>query len=329
MTKQRVLSGMRPTGKLHLGNYLGALKNWKEMQETYDCFFFVADWHALTTEYASTSDIRTYIHEMLIDWLAVGIDPEKATIFIQSMVPDHAVLHVLLSMITPLPWLERCPTYKEQQQQLTEKDLSTFGFLGYPVLQAADILIYKAHKVPVGIDQIPHLELTREIGRRFNHLYGEVFPEPQAILAEVPKLPGTDGRKMSKSYDNCIYLSDSEEVIRDKVRNMMTDPQRKRRQDTGDPEVSPVFAYHKIFTNKEDVERIAHGCRTAEIGCVDCKKILADNMIRKLSPIHEKRAAIAADKKRIIEVVEQGTASAARAASQTMAQVQEAMKISF
>jgi len=329
MTKERVLSGMRPTGKLHLGNYLGALKNWKEMQETYDCFFFVADWHALTTEYASTSDIRTYIHEMLIDWLAVGIDPEKATIFVQSMVPDHAVLHLLLSMITPLPWLERCPTYKEQQQQLTEKDLSTFGFLGYPVLQAADILIYKAHKVPVGIDQVPHLELTREIGRRFNHLYGEVFPDPQAILAEIPKLPGTDGRKMSKSYDNCIYLSDSEEVIRNKVRNMMTDPQRKRRQDTGDPDVSPVFAYHKIFSNPEEVERIAHECRTAGIGCVDCKKILADNMIRKLSPIHEKRAAVAADKKRIIEIVEQGTASAARAASQTMAQVREAMKISF
>lgn len=329
MTKERVLSGMRPTGKLHLGNYLGALKNWKEMQETYDCFFFVADWHALTTEYASTSDIRTYIHEMLIDWLAVGIDPEKATIFVQSMVPDHAVLHLLLSMITPLPWLERCPTYKEQQQQLTEKDLSTFGFLGYPVLQAADILIYKAHKVPVGIDQVPHLELTREIGRRFNHLYGEVFPDPQAILAEIPKLPGTDGRKMSKSYDNCIYLSDSEEVIRNKVRNMMTDPQRKRRQDTGDPDVSPVFAYHKIFSSREEVERIAHECRTAGIGCVDCKKILADNMIRKLSPIHEKRAAVAADKKRIIEIVEQGTASAARAASQTMAQVREAMKISF
>ncbi|OIP61314.1 MAG: tryptophan--tRNA ligase [Nitrospirae bacterium CG_4_9_14_3_um_filter_53_35] len=329
MTKERVLSGMRPTGKLHLGNYLGALKNWKEMQETYDCFFFVADWHALTTEYASTSDIRTYIHEMLIDWLAVGIDPEKATIFVQSMVPDHAVLHLLLSMITPLPWLERCPTYKEQQQQLTEKDLSTFGFLGYPVLQAADILIYKAHKVPVGIDQVPHLELTREIGRRFNHLYGEVFPDPQAILAEIPKLPGTDGRKMSKSYDNCIYLSDSEEVIRNKVRNMMTDPQRKRRQDTGDPDVSPVFAYHKIFSSREEVERIAHECRTAGIGCVDCKKILAGNMIRKLSPIHEKRAAVAADKKRIIEIVEQGTASAARAASQTMAQVREAMKISF
>ncbi|MEK6776254.1 MAG: tryptophan--tRNA ligase [bacterium] len=327
MTKQRVLSGMRPTGKLHLGNYLGALKNWKEMQENYECFFFVADWHALTTEYASSPDIRAYIHEMLIDWLAVGIDPDKATIFVQSMVPDHAVLHVLLSMITPLPWLERCPTYKEQQQQLTEKDLTTFGFLGYPVLQAADILIYKAHKVPVGIDQVPHLELTREIGRRFNHLYGEVFPEPQAILTEVPKLPGTDGRKMSKSYDNCIYLSDSEDVIRNKVRNMMTDPQRKKRQDPGDPEVSPVFAYHKIFTGKEDVERIAHGCRTAGIGCVDCKKILIDNMILMLAPIHETRAALARDKKQIRDVVESGTESARKIASGTMAQVREAMKI--
>lgn len=327
MSKQRVLSGMRPTGKLHLGNYLGALKNWKEMQENYECFFFVADWHALTTEYASSSDIRAYIHEMLIDWLAVGIDPDKATIFVQSMVPDHAVLHVLLSMITPLPWLERCPTYKEQQQQLTEKDLTTFGFLGYPVLQAADILIYKAHKVPVGIDQVPHLELTREIGRRFNHLYGEVFPEPQAILTEVPKLPGTDGRKMSKSYDNCIYLSDSGEVIRNKVRNMMTDPQRKKRQDPGDPEVCPVFAYHKIFTGKEDVERIAHECRTAGIGCVDCKKILIEKMLLMLAPIHETRAALARDKKHIRDVVERGTESAGKIASETMAQVREAMKI--
>ncbi len=327
MNKQRVLSGMRPTGKLHLGNYFGALKNWKEMQEEYECFFFVADWHALTTDYANTDEIRPSIHEMLIDWLAVGIDPEKATIFIQSRIPDHAVLHVLLSMITPLPWLERCPTYKEQQQQLTGRDLSTFGFLGYPVLQAADILIYKAHKVPVGVDQLPHLELTREIARRFNHLYKEVFPEPQAIHTEVLKLPGTDGRKMSKSYDNCIYLSDPEETIRKKIQNMMTDPQRKRRNDPGDPELSPVFAYHKIFSSQEEIDRIADGCKTAEIGCVDCKKILADNMVRKLAPIHEKRKALASDRKRIEEVLHHGSETAGKIAAQTMDEVREAMKI--
>lgn len=327
MTKQRVLSGMRPTGKLHLGNYLGALKNWREMQDEYDCFFFVADWHALTTDYANTEDIRPNIQEMLIDWLAVGIDPDKATLFIQSAIPDHAVLHVLLSMITPLPWLERCPTYKEQQQQVKGKDLSTFGFLGYPVLQASDILIYKAHKVPVGVDQLPHLELTREIARRFNFLYGEIFPEPAAIMTEVPKLPGTDGRKMSKSYDNCIYLSDSEDVIHQKIRNMMTDPQRKRRNDPGDPEVSPVFAYHKIFTNQKDREQIAEECRTAAIGCVDCKKILADNMIQWLAPIHERRKALSSDQKRIVQIMEQGAEKAREIASQTMEEVRKTMMI--
>ena len=327
MSKERVLSGMRPTGKLHLGNYLGALKNWKAMQEEYECFFFVADWHALTTDYANTTEIRGNIDEMLLDWLASGIDPEKATVFIQSRIPDHAVLHVLLSMITPLPWLERCPTYKEQQQQLTGKDLTTYGFLGYPVLQAADILIYKAHKVPVGVDQLPHLELTREIGRRFNHLYGEVFPEPQAIHTEILKLPGTDGRKMSKSYDNCIYLSDGEDVVRQKVRNMMTDPQRKRLTDAGDPEVCPVFAYHNLFSEKDVITRIAEQCRTAAIGCVDCKSIMADGLMGLLKPIHEKRALLANDRRRIEEIVEEGTARAAEAAAETMAQVREQMKI--
>ena len=318
---------MRPTGKLHLGNYLGALKNWKAMQEEYECFFFVADWHALTTDYASTEEIRSDIHEMLVDWLAVGIDPQKATIFIQSKLPDHAVLHVLLSMITPLPWLERCPTYKEQQQQITGKDLSTYGFLGYPVLQAADILIYKAHKVPVGVDQLPHLELTREIARRFNYLYQEVFPEPQAIHTEVPKLPGTDGRKMSKSYDNCIYLSDSEEEVRKKIRNMMTDPQRKRRNDPGDPEVCPVFAYHTIFSGKDVIDRVNRECRTAEIGCVDCKTLMADSLIQELKPFHEKRASLIKDRKKIQEIVEQGTRAAGKVASETMVEVKEAMKI--
>lgn len=327
MHRERVLSGMRPTGMLHLGNYLGALKNWKEMQEDYACFFFVADWHALTTDYANTEEIKTHIHEMLIDWLAVGIDPDRSTLFVQSRIPDHAVLHLLLSMITPLPWLERCPTYKEQQQQITGKDLSTYGFLGYPVLQAADILIYKAHKVPVGLDQLPHLELTREIGRRFNHLYREVFPEPKAIHTEVPKLPGADGRKMSKSYGNCIYLSDPEEAVREKIRNMMTDPQRKRRKDPGDPEVCPVFAYHKIFSSKETIARVNAECRTAGIGCVDCKTLMADNLMRELKPFHEKRAALSTDKKRIAEIIDAGTKSAAGIAAQTMAEVREAMKI--
>ncbi len=327
MSKKRVLSGMRPTGRLHLGNYLGALQNWHEMQDDYECFFFVADWHALTTDYSNTEGIRANIREMLIDWLAVGIDPEKATIFIQSGIPDHAVLHVLLSMITPLPWLERCPTYKEQQQQLTGRDLSTYGFLGYPVLQSADILIYRAHKVPVGIDQLPHLELTREIGRRFNHLYEEVFPEPQAIHTKVLKLPGTDGRKMSKSYNNCIYLSDSPDTIWEKVRTMMTDPQRKRRNDPGDPELSPVYAYHKIFSSETELAEVAEGCRTAGIGCIDCKKILLKNMIRQLAPIHEKRAKLTEHPEEIDDILEQGTKTARKAAATTMAQVREAMKI--
>jgi tryptophanyl-tRNA synthetase len=318
---------MRPTGKLHLGNYLGALQNWKAMQEEYQCFFFVADWHALTTDYANTDEIRDNTHEMLIDWLASGIDPDKATIFIQSGVPAHAVLHVLLSMITPLSWLERCPTYKEQQQQMTGKDLSTYGFLGYPVLQAADILIYKAHKVPVGVDQLPHLELTREIGRRFNHLYGEVFPEPQAIHTEILKLPGTDGRKMSKSYDNCIYLSDPEEVVRQKVRNMMTDPQRKRRTDPGDPEVCPVFTYHKLFSREETVARVDRECRAAAIGCVDCKTLMSDGLMSLLKPIHEKRTGLTKNRKKIEAVIERGTAAAAQAAAETMERVRERMKI--
>ncbi len=327
MSRQRVLSGMRPTGKLHLGNYFGALKNWEQMQGTYDCFFFVADWHALTTDYADTAHIRENTRDMLVDWLAAGIEPARATLFVQSRIPEHAVLHLLLSMITPIPWLERCPTYKEQQQQLSGRDLSTYGFLGYPVLQSADILMYKAHKVPVGVDQLPHLELTREIARRFNHFYGDAFPEPQAIHTEVLKLPGTDGRKMSKSYNNCIYLSDSEEVVRQKVRNMMTDPQRKRRNDPGDPDVSPVFAYHQIFTSEQDVARIAADCRSAAIGCVDCKGVLADNMLRALAPIHERRARWAADPDSIDAIMAAGTAAARTVAEQTMAEVREAMKI--
>src|SRR4051812_27404799 len=253
--RKRVLSGMRSTGKLHLGNYVGALDNWVRMQDQYECFFFVADWHALTTDYADTSKIKENSVEVLMDWLAGGLDPARCTMFVQSHVPQHAVLHLLFSMITPLGWLERVPTYKEQQQNLATKDLSTYGFLGYPVLQSADILIYKAGFVPVGEDQVAHVELTREIARRFNHLYSGkngsiVLPEPQPLLTPTPKLPGTDGRKMSKSYDNYILLSDPEPVIRQKLKTMVTDPARVRRTDPGNPDVCPVGDLHKIFSDK-------------------------------------------------------------------------------
>ncbi|MGC8735358.1 MAG: tryptophan--tRNA ligase, partial [Dissulfurimicrobium sp.] len=233
---QRVLSGMRPSGRLHIGHLHGVLENWKRLQRTYECYFFVADWHALTTNYEDPSAIYGNIGEMVLDWLSVGIDPDKSTIFLQSDIKEHAELYLLLSMITPVPWLERNPTYKEQREQLTDKDLSTFGFLGYPVLQAADIIIYKAHKVPVGVDQLPHVELTREIARRFNYLYGEVFPEPDALLTAVPKLPGLDGRKMSKSYENSIFITDPPAVIRKKISTIVTDIERPRKDDPGDPE---------------------------------------------------------------------------------------------
>jgi len=228
--KKRILSGMRPTGKLHLGNFYGALYNWVSLQEDYECFYFVADWHAMTTEYEDAQEIRNYIPEMLMDWLAVGLDPEKSTLFVQSALPEHAELYLIFAMFTPVPWLERNPTYKDQVQELAHKDLATYGFLGYPVLQAADILMYKAHGVPVGVDQVPHVEMTREIARRFNHFYQPIFPEPEALLTEIPKLTGTDGRKMSKSYNNCIYLSDTPEVIATKVRGMVTDTQRPFRK---------------------------------------------------------------------------------------------------
>jgi tryptophanyl-tRNA synthetase len=258
MAKKRVLSGMQPSGLLHLGNLMGALDNWRRLQDSgqYDCYFFIADWHALTTQYADTSRLRDFTREMIIDWLSAGLDPGKSVLFQQSQLPEHAVLHVLLSMITPLPWLERVPTYKEKMDEIRDKDMNTYGFLGYPVLQAADILIYKADFVPVGIDQLPHLELTREICRRFNSFYGNVLPEPQPLMTEYPKLPGTDGRKMSKSYNNTINLSDSPEDITKKVMNMVTDPARKRRQDPGDPDVCPLFTLDRIFAPKEWQEHV-------------------------------------------------------------------------
>ncbi len=295
MTKQRVLSGMQPSGLLHLGNLMGALNNWRKLQDQYECYYFIADWHALTTSYADPSNIRTHSREMVIDWLAAGLDPEKAVLFQQSLVPEHAVLHLLLSMSTPLPWLERVPTYKEKMDQIQDRDMNTYGFLGYPVLQAADILIYKANFVPVGTDQLPHLELTREICRRFNQFYGEVFPEPQPLMTEYPKLPGTDGRKMSKSYGNCLYLSDSPEDITKKVMQMITDPARVRRQDPGNPDICPLFALDKIFAPKEWCDHVNVECRRAGIGCVDDKKELLKHLLAYLAPMQERRRSLVAD----------------------------------
>ncbi|MDE2181234.1 MAG: tryptophan--tRNA ligase [candidate division NC10 bacterium] len=326
MSKGRVLSGMRPTGRLHLGHLFGALDNWRRLQEAYECFFFVADWHALTTEYADTKSIRENIREMVLDMLAAGIDPSKATLFLQSRLHEHAELYLLLSMITPVPWLERNPTYKEQQQELTTKDLSTYGFLGYPVLMASDILIYKANHVPVGIDQVPHLELAREIARRFNALYGEVFIEPQPLLTDFPKVPGTDGRKMSKSYGNAVYLADSPEQVTAKIRPMVTDPARARRSDPGNPEVCPVFDLHKIFTPKMERDTaIDPGCRTAGIGCLDCKGMLLKHMLPALRPIYERRQELAARPEIVQEVLEDGWARAKKVAGETLSEVKAAM----
>jgi len=327
MPKQRVLSGMRPSGKLHLGNLVGALDNWRKLQDEYDCFFFVADWHALTTEYSNPEIVPESIREMMIDWLSVGLSPEKSVLFVQSRVKEHAELHLLLSMITPLPWLERVPSYKEQQVELTNRDLTTYGFLGYPLLQTADIIIYKAHKVPVGIDQVPHVELSREIARRFNALYGPVFPLPEPMLTEVPKLLGIDGRKMSKSYNNAIYISDSPQEIRTKVSQMFTDPQRIKRSDPGNPDVCNVFAFHKVFSPLEMVERVNVDCRRAAIGCVEDKKNLAQNIVSYLAPIHERRARYLENPHLIEEVLEDGCQRARVISVQTMEEVRRAMKM--
>ncbi|HMK55445.1 MAG TPA: tryptophan--tRNA ligase [Dissulfurispiraceae bacterium] len=323
--KDRVLSGMQASGKVHLGNLVGALKNWVNLQDKYDCFYFVADWHALTTGYANPAAIRESTNDLLINFIAAGLDPEKSTIFIQSMVPQHAELHLLLSMITPLGWLERVPTYKEKQVELKERDLSTYGFLGYPVLQTADIIIYLAKHVPVGIDQMPHLEISREIARRFNFQYGEVFTEPEGLLTEFPKVPGLDGRKMSKSYDNAIYMSDTPEVVGQKVRTMMTDPARKRKTDVGDPELSPVFHLHKIFSSAEEIEYCAHGCRTAAIGCIECKKILIKNVFTYLEPIWKRRAELINNPDELYEIAKRGSEKAALVAEETMKTVRKVM----
>ena len=325
--KKRILSGMRPTGPLHLGNLHGALLNWVDMQEPYDCFFFIADWHALTSDYEDTRAMGGYINEMMIDWLSAGLNPEKSTLFVQSHVKAHAELYLLLSMITPVPWLERNPTYKDQIVQLSNKDLSTFGFLGYPVLQAADIIMYKADGVPVGMDQVPHVEITREIARRFNFLYGNVFPEPEAILTQTPKILGIDRRKMSKSYQNAIFLSDAPDVIASKVAGMITDPQRARKSDPGNPDVCNVFEFHKVYSDKETVDRINTECRSAQIGCVECKQIMAQNLTKALEPIRQQRAHYEARPDLVADIIASGCLKATAVSQKTMAEVRAAMRL--
>src|SRR6195256_4425029 len=331
--KKRVLSGMRSTGKLHLGNYVGALENWVRMQEQYDCFFFIADWHALTTDYADTSRIKENSVEVLLDWLAAGLDPDKCVMFIQSHIPAHAELHLLFSMITPLGWLERVPTYKEQRDNIKDKDLATYGFLGYPVLQSADILIYKGDFVPVGGDQVGHVELTRERGRVFNGFYkgklGDVFPEPQALLTPTPKLPGTDGRNMSKSYGNTIMLTDPEPVVRQKLKTMVTDPARIKRTDPGNPDLCPVGDLHKIFSDQATMAKVNEGCRSAGIGCIECKGWAADALVKILNPMQERRKKYEDNPRLAWDILEAGSARAARVAGATMDEVRDSMGMSL
>ena len=325
--RPRVLSGMRPTGKLHLGNYMGALANWVKLQADYECYFFIADLHALTTDYADTSKILDNIDEVALDFLGAGLDPERSVLFLQSKVPEHEQLFLRFSMITPISWLERVPTYKEQQENLTGKDLSTYGFLGYPLLQAADILLYQPEFVPVGQDQVVHVELTREVARRFNNFYKlggrEVLPEPRVLLTPSPKLPGTDGRKMSKSYGNTIQLTDSEAEVRQKLKTMVTDPARIRRTDPGDPDKCPVGDLHKVFSSPEKLAEVYEGCRTAGIGCIQCKGWAADALVQILGPIQERRARFTGAQAR--EIIDAGSARAQRRAAETMRQVNEAM----
>jgi len=340
-SRKRVLSGMRPTGKLHLGNYMGALYNWVRLQHEYECYFFIADLHALTSDYADTSQLKQNTLDVALDFLAAGLDPETCTIFVQSHVKPHFELPQLLAMITPLGWLERVPTYKEQQENLTSKDLSTYGFLGYPLMMASDILLYQAHFVPVGQDQIAHVEFTREIARRFNNFYPfrpklqasggrdllpiEVFPEPQVLLTPSPKLPGTDGRKMSKSYDNAILLSDPEPEIRAKLKTMVTDPARIRRKDPGNPDVCPVGDLHKVFSTEATLAKVYEGCTTAGIGCIECKGWVADAIVEHLAPIQERRCRYEQGNSLVREILEEGAQRASKRALQTLAEVRAAI----
>jgi len=329
----RILSGMRPTGKLHLGHLKGVLENWLTLQHNHHCFFFAADWHALTTDYASPGIVKETIWDMLVDWLAAGLAPEKSVIFIQSEVPEHAELHLLFSFITPLPWLERVPTYKDQIEQLREKDLGTYGFLGYPLLQAADILMYRADAVPVGEDQVPHVELTREVARRFNHLYRKpeqpLFPEPESLLMPASKLPGLDGRKMSKSYGNTIELAEDWKTTDKKIRTMPTDPARVRRDDPGTPEKCPVWDFHKLYSSNEERTEIHAGCSSAGIGCLDCKKVLLAHIEEELEPIRTRRADIASRPDDLRDIVRAGNERARTEAERTMEKVRRTLQMGY
>lgn len=326
--RQRIVSGMRATGPLHLGHYFGVIANWVKLQENYDCFFFVADWHSLTTEYANPTRTKGFVPGLVKDWIAAGLDPEKCSIFQQSMVKEHAELNLLLSMITPLGWLERCPTYKEQKTELAQKELNTYGFLGYPVLMTADILMYKPCAVPVGKDQLPHLELTREIARRFNHLNKtELFPEPADMLTEECKLPGLDGRKMSKSYGNSIMLSEPIDEIMPKLRGMKTDENRLRKSDPGDPNICNLYPYHKLMTDPAKLPEIQEGCRNASWGCVDCKKALMESMETFLTPLHERRAACTDEM--VQEILHAGNEKARAYAQKTMDEIRQVMNFDF
>lgn len=317
-SRKKVLSGHRPTGYLHLGHLVGALSNWIAMQDEFECYFTIVDWHALTSDYADPVRISEYVTHTVADWIAAGLDPSKCTIFVQSDVKEHAEMHLLLSMVTPLPWLERVPTYKEQKQQLVDRDLNTYGFLGYPVLQAADIVLYKADYVPVGEDQLPHIELTREIVRRFNSLYGEILVEPEARLTSIARLPGTDGRKMSKSYNNAINLSDPPDVMASKISKMMTDPGRKRRYDKGNPEICPVYHLHRAFSLPERVAEVDRDCRSAALGCVDCKADLAARLKDRFEPFQRRRNELLARPDTIRDILRDGAARARAVASRTL-----------
>lgn len=317
---------MRPTGKLHLGHLVGALKNWSKLQDEYDCLFMIADWHALMSEYKNPENLKDYSLDNVIDWISCGIDPEKSTLFIQSHVPEHLELYMCLSCITPLGLLERCPTYKEQLRELSTREVNNYAFLGYPVLQAADILLYKAEVVPVGEDQLPHLELTREISNRFNSIFkNQVFPEPQAMLTQFPRLLGIDGRKMSKSYGNYIGLSDEPEIIYTKVRTMITDPKRIRKTDSGEPAVCNVYSYYKVFADQQLCCLVENQCKNAEIGCTDCKKRLGDILVKFLQPIQVKRNELMNDKKTILKILETGREKASTIAGATMKEVRQAV----